>query len=535
MKKKSILSMFLAVLLTTVVLTACTPNNQAADPSASTETAAPTATTAPGERAVPSLPHGEGAVGSLAIAIGTEAPSISPARHNHQIAILKNFMTHERLFEQHYDTLIPTPLLVKEWHAISDVLFEFTLHEGITFSNGEPLTAEDVVASWYWVRETPDARGVHISAQGIEFVDRYTFRIYTGVPDAGLFYDLTSHGNSIMPKSLIEAGHDFNVDPVGSGTFIHEEWRTGDFLTFRANPNYWNPERAARIEHVTWSVIPEGASRTIALELGEVDFIFDVPLPDMPRLEADPNTTIFMRTSPVLNFLQLNHERPQFENMYARHAIMMAINPQEIVDGAHDGFGYVQRSQLPIILPGATNDGVLPHDPEGARALLAEHGIDPASLGFEIVVSTEPFRRSAEIIQAQLGDIGIPVTINMMDSAAAWTVGTLGDQDAQFLNWNAAWIISFLRNHFLYSEDIFNRNFMRNEEISELILEGIATIDPAARAAVFEQATAAANRYVAWIPTHLSANIRAFNANLVAPELSGMTTILNVNSFYWGD
>ena len=536
MRQKRILSGLLVGILMAGVLAACAPATQTPAPATPAETAAPgTTATAPGATtAAPALSE-NGASGSVEIALMTETPSLAPARHNHQIAILKNFMTHERLFEQHYDTLEPTPLLVKEWTAISDVLFEFTLHEGITFSNGEPLTAEDVVASWHWVRETPDARGVHISAQDAEVVDTYTFRIYTGVPDAGLFYDLTSHGNSIVPKSLIDAGNDFNVNPVGSGTYIFEEWRSGDFLTFTANPNYWNPERAAHIDHVTWSIIPEGASRTIAYEMGEIDFIFDVPLPDVARLEADPGTTVFMRTSPALNFLQLNHERPQFQNPYVRQALMMTINQEEIVEGALDGFGFVQRAQLPVVFAGTSHDDIFPYDPEGARALLAEHGIDPATVGFEIIVTTEAGRRAAEIIQAQVLDIGIPVTINMMDSTAGFAAGTAGDFEAQFGSWNAAWIISFLRNHFLYTDDILNRNFMRNEEISELILQGIATIDPAARAAVFEQATRAANEYVAWIPSHLAMNIRAFDANLVAPELSGMTTILNINSWHWAN
>lgn len=536
MSKKKILSLILTGALLVGVLGACTPAAQVTPPAADTTA---------GQAAQPTVPAGDAQqtqqpveqvpTGSLTIAAMNETPTLAPARHNHLQAIPKNFMTHERLFEQHYETLAPQPLLVREWVAISDTLFEFTLHDNIIFHNGEPMTAEDVVASWHWVRQTPDARGVHISAYSIELVDRYTFRINTNVPDAGLFYDLTSHGNSVLPKSLIDAGHDFNLLPVGSGQFELVEWRTGDFLEFSAFHDYWNPDRAARVESVTWRIIPEGASRMIAYEIGEVDFILDVPFPEIPRLEADPNTTLFRRTSPALNFMNLNHQAHPFNNYYARRAISMAINQEEIVMGAFDGVGVPTRGLLPTVFAGATYEGTAPYDPAGALELLAEQGIDPASLGFELSAGTEPGVRAAQIIQAQLAEIGIPVTISQVESAVLTDMIFNANFEAAFSSWNAAWIISYLRNQLLYTGDMFNRNHLQHPEISALILEGIATIDPVARAAVFEQVSILANEYSVWIPSHLTETLRAFNSNLRAPELSGMTTILNLHTVYWAE
>ena len=532
MKKKRILGLILAGVM---LLSACA----AAPPPAVQAPGAP-GTAAPPPAQTPGVtvqaPAAQaGPTGSLTIAAMNETPALAPARHNHLQAIPKNFMTHERLFEQHYDTLEPLPLLVREWTALSDTLFEFVLHDNIIFHNGERLTAADVVASWHWVRETPDARGVHISAESIEFIDTYTFRIDTGVPDAGLFYDLTSHGNSVLPRSLIEAGHDFNALPVGSGQFELVEWRSGDFLEFRAFHDYWNPGRAARIDSITWRIIPEGASRMIAYEMGEVDFILDVPFPDIPRLEADANTTLFRRTSPALQFVNLNHQAHPFNNYYARRAISMAVNQEEIVAGAFDGVGIPTRALLPTVFAGATYEGAAPFDPEGALELLANNGIDPASIGFELTAGTEPGVRAAQIIQAQLGEIGIPVTVTQVESGVLTDMIFRADYEAAFSSWNAAWIISYLRNQLLHTDTMFNRNHLEHPEISALILEGIATIDPAARAAVFEQVSILANEYSVWIPSHLTETLRAFNRNLVAPEISGMTTILNLHTMFWND
>ena len=531
MKMKKVLSIVLA---STLLLAACTPDAPAPAP-AEQATPAP-APAAPAAQATPTPPPAaEGASGSLIIAMHSETPSVAPARHNSSIAIPKNFLTHERLFHQHHETLEPIPHLVAEWSALSDTLFEFTLHDNITFSNGEPMTAADVVASWHWVRETPDARGVHISAIGIEEVDELTFRIDTGVPNASFFFDLTSHANSVLPISLIESGHDFLVDPVGSGPFVFEEWRTGDFLRFSANQNYWNPDRAARIDEIVWRIIPEGASRTIALEMGEVDFIDQVAFPDFDRLNDDPNVYVSMLSSPVLNFINLNHQRPQFENVYARRAIHMAINQEEIVEAVFNGLATPHRAQTPIVFAGSTNEGAVPFDPAGAAALLAEHNIDPASLAFDLIAASEDNRRTSEIIQAQLAEIGIPVSITMMDGAARFDTVTQGNFDAAHSPWAAGWIISVLRNQFLVDETIQNRNMMNNPEINELISRGIATIDADARAVIFEEATRVANEYMVMIPSHLEMTIRAFNANLVAPELSGLSTIHNLNMAFWNN
>jgi len=240
--------------------------------------------------------------GSLIIATQNETPSIAPGRHITVTGHYKNRMTHNGIFRTDYDSLEPVPDLITSWRALSDVLFEFTLHEGVLFHNGEEMTAQDVVASFYYVRETPDARTAHLSAVSAEVVDRYTFTIYTGEPNAGLFNDLTHTGNFVMPISLIEAGHDFQTNPVGSGPYVFSDWRFGDSMSFTAFADYFDSERASHVEHVTWRFIPEGTSRTIALETGEVDFVVEVPESDVPRLENHPDVSVFMRQGTGYNF-----------------------------------------------------------------------------------------------------------------------------------------------------------------------------------------------------------------------------------------
>ena len=526
MKKKKILVAAFICVFSFGLLTACADNQQQ-------DTAAP----APAETAVQAsngAPPSEGvsANNTLIIATANETPSIAPARHTAAAGSFKNVMTHNGLARLCPDTLQPIPDLAVEWVALSDTLFEFRLHEGILFHNGEELTAYDVVASWYYVRNYPQQMLAHGSAVGIEMVDRYTVIIDTGVPNASLLFDLTGHGNFVMPKSLIESGHDFTASPIGSGPFVFEEWRFGDSLHFSAFEDYFLPEQAAILDYVVWRIIPEGASRTIALETGEVDLIVEVPYPDIVRMQQNPDITVFMRPGTAFHHLVLNTTRPQFENIVVRQALNMAINQEELVAVAFDGLAVPTRAQVPIIFPGTTYEGVLPFDPEGARALLAEHNIDPATLAFDMIASSEERRRLAEVVQAQMLDIGIPTTITLNDHATTIQRMLDGDYDTGFGMWSASFLISTMRG-VLYG-GVENRSRINNPELNDLISQAVATIDTDARNAAFEAASVVANEYVGIVPTHLAYAIRAFDARLAAPEI-GPTGAMNLNTFYWMD
>ena len=473
--------------------------------------------------------------GRLVIATALETTSVAPARHNTFIGTLKNLMTHNSPFRSQFDTLEPVPDIVRSYRAITDTLFEFILHEGILFHNGEEMIAYDVEASFHYLRQYPYSRNSHASALAIEVIDRYTFTLYTGTPNAVLFFDLIAHGNAVLPKSLIESGHDFTARPVGAGPFVFEDWRHGDSLHFRAFEYYWNPERAPQIEEVIWRIIPEPAARTIALETGEVDYVMEVSFSDVPRLEENADVTVFMRPGTTFNMLLLNHNRPQFESVYTRKAINMAIDQEALTMAAFNGLAVPTRAQLPTVFAGTSYEGTVPFDPDGALALLAEHNIDPESLGFEMIASTDERRRMGEVVQAQLAEIGIPTTITMMDHASSLARFNGDDYEAGFGQWGASFLISTLRGVLLGgAPGSTNRSNFSDPEINALINQGIATVDTSVRNALFEQASVLANEAFVNVPTHQAMVVNAFNSRLRVPEINAMG-IFYVNMIYWSE
>ncbi|MCL2564670.1 MAG: ABC transporter substrate-binding protein [Defluviitaleaceae bacterium] len=530
MKKKRILGVVLASALLIGTFAACTPTQQ---PAAAPDTGGIAVTPPPtGGTVPPPLPPPEQAIErGLNIAIQAETPTLAPARHTALIGGFKNNLTHNGLFRVNYEDLEPVPDLVASWRSLSDTLFEFTLHEGVMFHNGEELTAEDVVASMHYVRTYPEARVFHGSVVDAEVVDRYTFILDTGEPNALLFFELSHQANLIMPKSLIDGGNDFNVNPVGSGSFEFYDWSLGDSLTFTRFDDYFDADRFPQVDYIHWRIIPEGASRTIALETGEVDFIVEVAFPDIPRMRENPEITVFERPGLTFIYLLLNNSTPMFENIHVRHAIDMAIDKEAIVLAAVDGFGVPVSVSVPPVFPGVSHDGTRSFDPDAARALLAEHNIDPSTLDFDMLVYSEEHRRRAEVVQANLADLGINTTITMIDFATWLTAA--GTTDAAFGAFTSANLLSFMRST-MHVESIPapNRSRITNQVLSDLITEAIQTVDPAARLAVTQEATRVANEHSGFIPLHMNVLVRAFNSNLVVPEIAA-SGAMNLNMAYW--
>jgi peptide/nickel transport system substrate-binding protein len=336
-----------------------------------------------------------------------------------------------------------------------------------------------------------------------------------------------------MPAALIDAGHNFESNPVGTGPFQFREWRTGDSLTYDAFPYYFDRDRAARVEYVTWRVIPEGSSRTIALETGEAHYNVYVALEDVARLIAEPGIELRQITGTSHNKLLMNNTLPQFENPMVRRAIGMAIDKEAVTIVGMNGFAIPTWSQVPTIFEGGTDEGTYSFDPDGARAILAELGVDPATLGFSIIASNEERRRMGEVFQANLADIGIPVTIEMNDLATTLSRTQDGDYETGFGGFNSASFLGYVRG-VLHASQVgaSNRSRIINQELTDLIDEALGTIDQNSRIAIYEQISRVANEHTGHIPTHLAMVVRAFSADLIVPELPA-TGALWVNMMSW--
>jgi len=531
---KKMLSMILVGAVILGSLAAC---NQPAAPAAPAappagQAAAP-ATPAPTPEAPAPAASADDVRDYIIIGTENEAGTISPGRHGTLAGSFMNAMTHNGLFRQHYSTLDIVPDLVDTYRAISDSVWEFNLRQGVQFHNGDTMTAHDVAASLEYLRRYPYAMAFQGSVVGWEVIDDHTIRLDTGEPNALLFVDLTNHGNFVLPQSLIDSGHDFTAVPIGSGPYRFEEWRSGDFLRFSAFEEYFDTARAPQIQDVTWRIIPEGASRTIALEVGDIHYIVEVSAPDAARLQAHPDIYVHLGMSTQHNHLLLNNELPHFANIHVRRALDMAIDKEAVVIVGMDGLAEPIWNQVPINFGGVSFENENRFDPEGARALLAEHNIDPATLSFELIASNDARRRMAEVIQANMADIGVDVTIVQTDFATFFQVTTDGEYDTAIANFTSASLLTYMFA-MLHRDNIggLNRNRIDHPELSALIDQAITTVDETARLAVIGEATSIANYHTGMVPLFQAFIARAFSTDLIVPETGGAGE-LHINMMSW--
>ena len=465
-----------------------------------------------------------------------ENVSVTPAHHGQLIGHWMNVMTHNGLFRVSEDALEPVPDLVYEWTALSDTLFKMRLHEGVMFHNGDILTANDVALSLEYVRRYPYQRGNQAAVDSWEVYDELTILIDTGIANVTFFNQLAHQGNFIFPGALIESGHDFATDPVGTGPFMFDEWRAGDFVHFEAFENYFDQDRFPRVGYVNWRFVPEGSSRTIALETGEADYIIDVPLPDLGRLRDNPDVTVMEREGATYSHLVLNPTQAPFDNIHVRHAVDMAMDREAMLIASLDGVGIALSAAVPTFFPGASTAGTREFDPDGARALLAEHGLDPATLGFEMIVSDEVTRRRAEVVQANVAEIGIPATITQMDFAA------MSSQTLDETAWQASFQGQTATNLPIFTRSMFhsasletgNRGRHNMPELDALIDESFVTFDETTRLAILEEISYIANQNATQLGTNMNIAIRAFNVNLRVPELAA-NGFMYKNMIYWAE
>ena len=460
---------------------------------------------------------------SIVIATLGETPSVHPYDHNATAGSYMNLLTYDTLFHNDVNQN-PQPHLVESYENIDDSTWQFTLKQGVLFHNGEEMKAQDVEASIEWAMTFAEVMPSHEKMLGIDVVDDYTFTLHTDGPYALLITNLASHGNAILPKSLIDQGHDFGEEPIGSGPYKLVEWNRGDSLVFEANEDYFNG--APAIKSMTWRIIPEGSGRTIALEAGEVDVVIEVESMDYERLKETEGITVAEYDSTSITWLYLNNEVPGLDNQNVRHAINSAINKESVVEVALNGLGTPAIGQLPSNLAGYSEENADAYDVDRAREFLAASGVDPSTLSFPIITSNDTRRRAGEVIQANLQEIGINVELESMDLATYLSATSEGDYTAAIGGWTSNVLLDCLIGVYHSSGiNASNKTRISDPELDALIDEAGVTLDEEERNAILEQACARANELCPAAPLFLETGLRAYNSDLKGVEVSQSGTI----------
>jgi peptide/nickel transport system substrate-binding protein len=310
------------------------------------------------------------------------------------------------------------PALAQSWDVSEDGLnWVFHLREDAVFHDGTPFTAEDVVFSFERAM-APDS----INAQpqlfegiaAVTAVDDATVEIALEEPRGALLFNLAWGDAVIVSPETAETNR---TDPVGTGPFRFARWVQGDRVELVRFDDYWG--EAPAIERVAFVFISDPTAAFAAMMAGDIDAFPAFPAPEnLPQFEADPRFQVIVGTTEGQTILAMNNGRAPFDDIRVRQAIAHAIDRQAIIDGAMFGYGTPIGSHFAPHHPAYVDLTQLAgHDPERARALLAEAGHEG---GFTATLALPPpsyARRGGEIVASQLRAVGIETQIVNMEWA----------------------------------------------------------------------------------------------------------------------
>jgi peptide/nickel transport system substrate-binding protein len=329
--------------------------------------------------------------------------------------------------------------------------------------------------------------------------------------------DLCVKWNSIVPKKLLDEGNDFKVNPIGTGPYKFSDRATAEYLHFVSFEDYRStPETDGRIENIYFRIIPEPSSRTIALENGEVDLVISVESMDIDRLIENPKTEV-LETGGLRNYnLTINTTKPGLDNVLVRKAIAFAINPEAVLSVVLNGRGYVNRGALPPGTLGYSEVGQARYDPELAKQYLEEAGYKAGELSFDIMASTAPYARAAEVIQANLAEIGINTTISSVESAVMVEKTAAGEHDMLVIG-NTGIEIPYKHVNLLYHSSrtkAGNRSLYASAELDKLIEAIPTTLDEAEAEALYTSIFEHIQQAYNLVPMFIDYTYTAYSAEL---------------------
>jgi peptide/nickel transport system substrate-binding protein len=382
-----------------------------------TETSPPSAdsTTAPPESTATTAPAETSADTEVTIGLQLEPPTLdltsSPAAAIPQVLL---YNVYETLVKLEPDGSI-TPLLAESWDLSDDgTVYEFEIREGVTFHNGEPLTADDVVYSLDNVLTKDPAHPFATTLApiaSVEAVDGSTVQITLNQFSANLLFYLTQGQGVILEES---AAATIENEPVGTGPFTFSSWTVGDSIVLERNGDYWG--EPALLETVTFRYINDPNALNNAMLAEDLDIIAGVSAPELlGGFETDDRFEVLTGLTNGEIVLSLNGRNAPLDDVRVRQAISHAIDRQAVVELAYDGYGEVIGTFSTPLDPWYEDlSGVYPYDPDAARDLLAEAGVSDVTLRM-VLPPVSYASRSGEIIASQLAEVGIGVDITNVE------------------------------------------------------------------------------------------------------------------------
>ena len=421
-----------------------------------------------------------------------------------------------------YDTLLlPTsdglglkPGLATKWElGDGGKTLTLTLRQGVKFSDGTPMTAQDV--KWSLDRARMPSEGAWnsllASIDTVDIADPATIKLTLKHPDPTLLPVLATFNTGIFPSekfmaapgaTLDEKSKAFAEHPIGTGPFMLVEWQRGTVMRLARNPYHWRMAPDGKpfpyLDQLEFQIIPDDSTRLLKLKAGELNGSEFIPYARVAELKADPNLDMQLWPSTKINYLTMM-VRPTLKdgtpnplaNEKVRQALNCAVNKGALIAITTRGLGTPMTSMMSTKTP--LHDGTAepyPYNLAKAKQLLAESGVAPGfELSMMVLAGSADEISNTTAVQQMFGAIGVKLRIDQVDNATRNARYKAGD----FQMRNALWTDdladpSEIGSYILYSPTIQSlHSGWKDDHCDQLFLASQEEVDPAKRRAEYKQ------------------------------------------------
>jgi peptide/nickel transport system substrate-binding protein len=445
------------------------------------------------------------------------------------------------------------PYLAESYEVSEDgKTITFKIRQGVSFSDGTPLTAQDFKKTFDRILNPETGATVAASlVAGIKTTsapDDQTFVIELAAPSAPFLRNLASEGylEPVSIAAIEKAGENYGRNPISVGPYKFKEWVTGQSITLERNEAFnwpkafYKNDGKAYPEQLVYKFIPDAQTMLAALDSGSIDMAMQVAPKDVQRYRDNKQFTVLEVDRQGLGlFLEMNSEDEILKDVNVRKAINMAINKDAIIKAALNGEGTPAFGPIPATIFGYdSNVESYGHkfNNDEAINLLESAGWEKNSSGLmekdgkalKFELSAMPnHNQAAQMVQAMLKEVGIEVSIQSMEAGTLIEKVTQGNYDLSFLaySYSDPDILSL----FFHSSQIGGLNHVRvkNPELDALLDKGRTTIDSEERKQVYAEIQKIVVDNAYWAPIYAEKVFYVINNRVQGVKMSNTGPILH--------
>lgn len=413
-------------------------------------------------------------------------------------------------------------------HQISDdgLTYTFTLRDGLKFSNGKNVTAEDAVFSIQQHQAEKDA-ALPLTADiaSVTAPDDHTVEIKLNSPYTPLLAELANFSNGVVPKDFGgKSEADFFANPVGTGPFVVSKWDKSGDLTFTKNENYWQKGKPG-ISKLVYKLVEDGTQAVNQLKTGQVDGIEDPALENLDELENGNDTKVETAGSWVTHTFFFNTADEHFADVHVRRALAYALNRSDVTKAVSFGHADTAKTVLPKAIEYSTQDSIKPVDNDLAKAK-EEIAQSKYPDGFEAKIllasGNNAYSQAAQLLQSAAAKVGVKLDIDSVDIATFRSRFKAFDYQIMINSAQADYPDADSIIDFQADPDGFSKSYWTsysNPEVTAELKKAQVTPDGDERADLYEKIQQTLADEVPYIPLYSPQIVKALRKNVNGLEV----------------